>query len=229
MNDDVTIIPAILPKHYRELEESLSRLRGAASLVQIDVCDGRFVPSVSFPCGESDKEKWKVIVREEDGLPFWEEFNFEVDLMAERPIELAHEWVQAGASRIIFHHGSAPDLLPFMSEVSPFAEVGVAFLSNIQRDDIRQYLDLVSFVQVMGIKKIGFQGEPFDDSVLSLMTEIKNMSGTMPIQVDGGVSPETASRLRAAGASRLISGSFILSAVSPKEAIEELKTAAGSA
>ena len=61
----------------------------------------------------------------------------------------------------------------------------------------------------MGIARIGFQGEPFDERVIEKIKEIKKHYPEMIVSVDGGVSLENAQALIEAGATRLVSGSAI--------------------
>jgi ribulose-phosphate 3-epimerase len=80
---------------------------------------------------------------------------------------------------------------------------------NIQSDLalIEPYINSADYVQFMGIETIGKQGEPFDARVLQKIRTFKEKHPKMPLQVDGGVSFETAPRLLAAGVQRLIVGS----------------------
>ena len=82
MND---IVPALLPYSYDDLSEHLGHLKGAAPIVQIDICDGLFVTSRTWPNEPKDKDRFAQIVKGEEGLPYWEDFNFEIDLMVHNP------------------------------------------------------------------------------------------------------------------------------------------------
>ena len=75
----------------------------------------------------------------------------------------------------------------------------------------------------MGIVKIGYQGEEFDERVLERINQIRIAAPNLPISVDGGVSLTTAHELKASGATRLVSGSAVFSAEDMGIAIEELK------
>jgi len=223
---DVSIIPAILPKDYTDLVSKLGIVRGTERLVQIDVCDGHFVNSVTFPFQRGDDAYWARIVHEDEGLPLWQEFDFEVDLMVKEPAAMARDWFKAGATRIILHVGSSKDLVPLIEELAPLVEVGIAISSTANIEELKGLIEKVAFVQVMGIARIGFQGEAFDKRCLETISRVRALYPTLPIHVDGGVSPDTAGDLVNAGATGLISGSFILSSVYPMAAIQELKTAA---
>jgi ribulose-phosphate 3-epimerase len=223
---DISIIPAVLPRDYADLVATLGHLRGAARRVQIDVCDGKFVKNITFPFSRGDEVYWTRIMHEDEGLPLWQDFDFEVDLMVNEPAALAREWVKAGVTRIVLHTTSTKEITPLIEELKPLVEVGIALPSNASLDDFRVLIEKVSFVQVMGISRVGFQGEPFDERALSIISSIREAFPSLPIQIDGGVSPTSAEALVKAGATSLISGSFVVSSVYPLSAIEELKSAA---
>ena len=112
------IIPAILPKNFKEIEEKVEQIVGTATLVQIDICDGKFVPTVTWPYWKAD-ENFEAILREERGMPEWEKINYEFDLMIENPTEDdARKWLSAGAERIVLHRESSKDLTPIIAILS---------------------------------------------------------------------------------------------------------------
>jgi ribulose-phosphate 3-epimerase len=106
------IIPAILPKDFAELEEKVGLVKGLAALVQVDICDGKFTPKAGWPYKKQD-DNFAAILREERGLPFWEDVDYEMDLMidlggradiADTELEKELEnWVLSGAQRLIIH------------------------------------------------------------------------------------------------------------------------------
>jgi hypothetical protein len=73
------IVPAILPKSFAELEEKLPLVSGIVPCVQIDLCDGRFVQSTTWPYGANHDAHFDAILSEEEGMPFWNELQFEFD------------------------------------------------------------------------------------------------------------------------------------------------------
>jgi ribulose-phosphate 3-epimerase len=210
----IEIIPAILPKSLDGLEGNLSRIRGVARTVQIDICDGVFVPNTTWPY--TDRSAFETILSEKEGLPFWEDFDFEIDLMVQTATADALEWVQAGAARIIIHIESADDrgaleaLQEFRSiEGGPGVEVALALSLDTPIEKLESLVQYASAIQVMGIARIGFQGEQFDERALERVRELKNLYPDLTIGVDGGVTLENAPALIDAGASRIVVGSAI--------------------
>jgi pentose-5-phosphate-3-epimerase len=96
------LIPAILPENYKDLLGHVEALEGSVSQVQVDICDGIFVPSKCWPY-KNDSGELEKILEQEEGLPEWEKIDYEIDLMVKNPKEDAEKWIQAGAKRLIFH------------------------------------------------------------------------------------------------------------------------------
>lgn len=222
----IEIIPAILPKSYSELEEKLASVHDAAATVQIDAVDGIFAPNKTWPY--QGGEMFSAIVTQKEGLPFWEEFDFQFDCMVSHALRDAGDFISAGASSIIIH-GAGKDAKETLEKLQNERAgefgvmLGVALLPGDEPGVFAQYKELVDFVQVMGIAKVGFQGSEFDPRALSLIAALRADNPKLIIQVDGGVTLENARELAHAGANRLVAGSAIFSKTDPKEAIEALK------
>lgn len=216
------IIPAILPMQFSELEDHIELIKGFTKTVQIDVCDGQFTPSPSWPYKKHD-ENFESITKEERGLPGWEVFNFEIDLMVNRPEENIDRWVSAGATRIIIHAESRGDINGAIQNLKGRAEIGLALNIETGIEIIEEYKDDIQFIQCMGIDHIGFQGQEFDSKVLDRVKEIRAMYPEMIISVDGGVSLQNAAKLIEAGANRLVVGSAIFGSDNPIDAVQNFK------
>ena len=220
------VVPAILPKTFAELEEKLEFLKGAAPSVQIDITDGKFAGDASWPLYKEDKN-FEAIVREERGMPHWEDFEFEFDLMVSDPFSLIPDLIRAGASKIILHAESInldnDQLLLDQLRTEGIVEVGIAFNQDADEKLIKEFLPFADFVQCMGIAKIGFQGQPFSPRVLDQIRFLKQELSNMPIAVDGAMKPDTVALVVEAGATKIIVGSYVLNSENPAEAIRELK------
>lgn len=225
------IIPAILPQSAEDLQGRLSRLQGISSEVQIDVVDGRFVSPATWPYRTPEKGEVPG-VPDTDAFSHLGAFRFEIDLMVSNPEEVVGAWIRAGASRITIHAETtkalaklvedfdvkyghdknfAPDLLSF----------GLAININTPTALIEPYLEACDYVQFMGINTIGKQGQAFDRNVLAKIAAFHKRFPEMAIQVDGGVSLETAPELLSVGVSRLIVGSSLWNAENLKEEMKK--------
>lgn len=234
----IDIIPAIMPSTYDELYEYASQVEGLVPLAQIDIMDGKFVPSRSWPYQKGYPERdddFLALIRQEDGLPFWETLDYEIDLMIAEPEKYLEEWTPLGASRLIVHAEAITNFerlltLDIMQKEARrigddiVIAIGIAFNTDTDLSEYLEYLEYFDFVQCMGIEKIGYQGQPYDESVLENINTIRRMYPNMPISVDGGVSEKTAKELVSAGATRLVAGSAIFNAENKEMAITRLES-----
>jgi ribulose-phosphate 3-epimerase len=228
----IEIVPAILPKTFDELTEHLARLLDIVRSVQIDVCDGVFVPSKTWPYDQkSSKENdeiFRKILAGDLGLPYWEDFDFEVDLMVTNPAQVMEDWITAGASRIVIHEASVEDKdelahLIIKTKAEGRVTIGLAITSETDLDTLDPYVSELDFIQCMGILRVGFQGEPLDKAILSTLSVLSERYPELILSVDGGVTLETAPYLVNAGATRLVSGSTVFKSNDIHETIELLR------
>ncbi|HLP44111.1 MAG TPA: hypothetical protein VK145_02425, partial [Candidatus Nanoarchaeia archaeon] len=214
----VEIIPAILPKSFDQLSEQMSEISGLARMVQVDVCDGVFVKNRTWPYVHANDPYFAEILKENGGFPYWEEIDFEADLMIKPTEEEVMKWVTAGAKKIIIHIESVENPKEFIeglrkslpdSDSMFHVEIGVALNPDTSIDALEPLMNHIDFVQFMGIAKIGYQGQPFENRVLEKITTLRARHPKVTISVDGGVNVETAPMLIDAGANRLVIGSAI--------------------
>lgn len=232
----VEIIPAIMPRSFGELREQTERVSGLVSAIQIDVMDGIFVPEKSWPYTKGDYEGFLRLGSGAENLAEWAETDFEADLMIQNPETEVANWIAAGARRIIVHSESTGALGEILSRFKDRAherhegdyfdkplEIGVALNIDTPNETVSHWMRDIDFVQFMGIAKIGFQGESFDERVLQKIRDFHAEYPDVTISVDGGVSLETAPRLIEAGANRLVAGSAIWKSENIEETIEKFK------
>jgi ribulose-phosphate 3-epimerase len=216
------IVPAILPTSREDLDDKLARLAGVTDEVQIDIVDGRFVTPPSWPY-KNLKEGEKSSLSDDDDLSELGSFRFDIDLMVEEPEEVIGRWVRAGATRVTVHAETTQNLAKLVSEFQveyghdkgfapELLSFGLAINLATPTSLIEPYLSHCDYVQFMGIASIGKQGEPFSMSVIPKIHAFHRKYPEMPIQVDGGVSRESAVKLLEAGATRLVVGSALLRA-----------------
>lgn len=205
------IIPAVLPHSLDQLATELVRLRGAASLVQVDVVSDIFGG--------------------EEALPEWEEFDFEFDLYVE-PGTFVARAVELGASSIVVHarHASAMQAAQALQEYrqGSFAiKVGVALRPTDEASILERFVGLYDFAQVMGIDNEGNQGEPFNPQAVKLVAALRQSNPDLFIQVDGHAAGHE-KELADAGANRLVEGSAIVESDDPRAALKEAYTRANA-
>lgn len=214
------IIPAILTNNYEDLKNKIALVRGHVPLVQIDFCDGVFVKNQTWPftSGGANDIYFQRIMREEIGMPFWEDIDFELDLLVSDAIENFDIYTKLGPKKIIFHLEAFENVEEFREALEGFdpylkdmIEFGIAISPNTDIGILDKFVPFVSFVQFMGIENIGHQGEEFDPKVFENIKKFKNKYPDFIVSVDGGVNLNIAKELKNLGVDRIVSGSAIYS------------------
>ncbi len=235
------VVPAVLPSSRADLEEKLVFFMRipSARRVQIDVVDGRFATPASWPY--SAPHELASMIKRGEMLPYLDRFEYEIDLMCLDAERVASSWLAVGASRLTFHAESATNLPQLLASVRKKYGTGDDFTSgllsfglalNITSDLalIEGCIGAIEYVQFMGIARIGRQGQPFDRRVLEKVRVFHSRHPGIPLQVDGGVSLESAKELIALGVSNLIVGHDISQARDPAAEVgkfEALQTSYG--
>ena len=219
-----SITPAILEKNFNEIKNKLTFLRGKARCVHLDFCDGIFVPSQTWPfgSGEFDDVDFCKIINEQDGLPFWQEFDFELDLMVANAVENFDIYMKLGPKRLIFHLGAQKNIAEFEHFLEGLdmyirdnIEIGFAFEPSDDLNIVSRLSHKVDFLHCMGSDKIGHQGEVFSEKALENIKFLKKNLPGVVISVDIGVNLENAKMILDAGADRLTVGSSIWKSPDP--------------
>ncbi len=216
------VIPAIIPQSLAQLRDTVNLVRQFASSIQVDVVDGVFATPASWPYGEG--EKYGEV---RDVADLFTGLDVELDLMVSRPHTRLQDWVAAGAKRVVVHFESVDDPVSVLSEIRLLGAVpGLAFDDDTDMESLMTALSHTEFVQCMGIDRVGSQGQPFEPKVLENIRAIRAAFPRLPVSVDGGVNETTLPLLKAAGATRFITGSAILFADDPRAAYISLQAMA---
>ncbi|HUX81099.1 MAG TPA: hypothetical protein VMV38_02145 [Candidatus Paceibacterota bacterium] len=222
------VTPAVLPVSREDLEKKIARFVGipAVTRIQIDTVDGKFATPASWPYVAP--EEMRDLIRDGVLLPTQEQIEYEIDLMCLDALSAAGNWLALGASRLTFHAESAIDIGRLLaSAIKQFGTDAVSFglALNVTSDVALLEVSLahISYVQFMGIATIGRQGQPFDRRVLEKIRLFRSRHPEIPVQVDGGVSLDTARELLALGVSTLIAGSSLLRASDPRSEIAKFE------
>ena len=227
------IIPAILEKNFAEIKNKLGFLRDKAKCVHLDICDGIFAGNQTWPftSGGFEDFDFHKIMNEEEGLPYWTDFDFELDLMVADAIENFDFYMKLGVKRIILHLGVEKNLMEFENflesldiYVRDSVEIGLAFKPSDDLLAVSKLSHKVDFLHCMGSDKIGFQGELFSSKALENIKFFKKSLPGIVISVDIGVNLENAEIILDAGADRLIVGSAIWKSPNPLGALENFQS-----
>lgn len=214
----LTIVPSLPAASWEVLERALTQLSGIVREFQVDIVDGQFVPHTAWPFTESDPT-----AALQSLVPWADTFALEIDCMVQEPLQYFDTLVAFGVCRFIVHMGSTEDYASIFAHRNAVGyQLGFALTADTPLAVLTPYLPEVDFVQLMGIKHVGAQGQPFDDRIIEHAHSLRTAYPELSIAVDGGVHKDTIPRLLAAGVNRFAPGSAIIGASDPGTAYREL-------
>lgn len=184
--------------------------------IHLDVADGGFTSGYSTWRNASDLKNLK---RDRH-------VKFEAHLMVSEPEFILTEWLDAGVNRIIVHLETvqAIDTLVNLCQERG-VEVWLAIGPATMAEHAFPYLALVAGCQVLAVEP-GRAGQSLQPSALTKVQEIRKAFPKLPIEVDGGITLETAKQCAAAGATQVVAGTAIFTSSDPAAAYQELRQAA---
>jgi ribulose-phosphate 3-epimerase len=196
------IAPSILASDFSRLGEECRAIEAAgADWLHVDVMDGHFVPNITIG---PDVVK---ALRPHVSIPF------DVHLMIAPADPYIEAFRAAGADYISVHPESGPHLnrtLKLIRQVG--AKAGVVFNPSTSPQVIEHMMDEVDLILVMSINP-GFGGQKFMTSQLKKIERLRAMieatGRDIPLEVDGGVTSETAPLCVSAGATALVAGTAV--------------------
>jgi len=209
------IVASILDCDFTRLAEEVGAVDAWVERFQIDVMDGHFVPNLSF--GFPIVRAMRTLTRR----------PLEADLMIANPDRYAAKYAEAGADYVIIHVEASQNPRRTFQEVRDAGgRPGISLSPGTPAEAVFDHLDEVDMVLVMTVHP-GFGGQGFMSGQLAVVEEIgariRESGRDIPIEVDGGIKPETARLAAAAGARLFVSGSFIFRSKGYQSAIRALR------
>jgi len=196
----VEISPSLLSADFSKLGEEVIALdKAGAHRLHFDVMDGHFVPNITFGP--------KVI---QDLRPY-SKLPFETHLMISPVDSYIEAFAKAGSDLILVHPESGPHLDRTLRLIKSFGKkAGVVLNPSTPLNVLEHVWDLIDQVLVMTVNP-GFGGQSFIDSQVEKIRQLKKLIGRREIEiaVDGGITPQTAALVVAAGADVLIAGTSV--------------------
>jgi ribulose-phosphate 3-epimerase len=199
----VRIAPSILSADFTALGAAVAAAeRGGADLIHVDVMDGHFVPNITI--GPLVVQAARKVTR----LPL------DVHLMIENPELYIADFAKAGADYITVHVEAATHLHRLIQNIREHKGVkaGVSLNPATPLETLDYILGDIDMVLIMSVNP-GFGGQAYipsaTDKIRRLRRMIDDRKLMVEIEVDGGVKPENAKEIAAAGADILVAGSAV--------------------
>jgi ribulose-phosphate 3-epimerase len=200
MRRALAIAPSILAADFAKLGEEVRAIDEAgADWIHVDVMDGHFVPNITIG---PDVVK---ALRPHTNKPF------DVHLMIAPCDPYLEAFAKAGADLITVHVEAGPHVHRSLQAIRSLGKkAGVTLNPGTSEATIEHVIDLVDLILVMSVNP-GFGGQSFIPAAVEKVARLRALAGGRPIdiEVDGGVTPETASKIVAAGANVLVAGSAV--------------------
>ena len=208
------VIPGINCSNLECVKERFQKIKEFGSFwAQLDVSDGKFTPN----------KNWFEPADIAEIIGNFPEIKVELHFMVENPDVIIGDWLKTGIRRIIVHIETAKNISLIKELCEKYnVELMLSIAPYTPTQEILPYLNSVKYVQLLAVHP-GLSGQKFHN----ITDEIKLLKTNAPqikIEVDGGITPETAKLVKQAGADIVAATSYIFGSPNPRKTYEELRS-----
>jgi ribulose-phosphate 3-epimerase len=215
MSRPCRVVPAILTDNPEALANMVRQAETFADFVQVDIMDGRFVPSRSICCKDIDALSPKL--------------RWEAHLMVRQPEEQLQCFARAGAEKIVFHFEATSSPLRIIKLIRHIGvKVGLAVNPETPLADIVLLVDRVDSILFLTVHP-GFYGAKFLPEVLDKVVELRSRKPNLEIGVDGGIKESNITEVARLGVDYICVGSAIFVQPDPGASFRRLQSLADKA
>jgi ribulose-phosphate 3-epimerase len=202
------IVPAVLTEDPGALAKMLEQAAGFTDHVQVDIMDGKFVPSRSITADDLSSLKIKV--------------GWEAHLMVQSPENYLKAYRNAGAGQVLFHFEAAksPDAVIEAGRKLGL-HMGLVLNPETPASVVPPLADRLDSVLVMSVNP-GFYGAKFIPEMLDKARELRRLLPKMHLSIDGGIKESNLLQAAATGVNDICVGSAVFLQPDPGEAFRKL-------
>jgi ribulose-phosphate 3-epimerase len=205
----IRILPAILTEDPAELEKMVRLTETFTDSAQLDIMDGKFVPSQSITFKQMAAIKTRL--------------SWEAHLMVFHPEDYLEDFRKAGAKKIVFHFEATPTPRLVIRIIKKLGmQAGLAINPETPIEKFSNLINQVDSVLFLSVNP-GFYGAKFIPEVLEKISALRNTDPNIEIGIDGGIKENNIITIAQTGVNVVCVGSAIFLQPNPGAAYRKLK------